>query len=364
MLASLMTYVIGITRFDTTAILVDSSIWIRDAAGNLIPDPEADAGIKNGVLYPGCIYGFAGNPERAYQFMQKMRSVAATKTGLPEKWEALEAAVRIYPFPRGEDQQFDMMLSSRHSGVPELFVVDSSAEELRRIDADIDTLGSGKGFLDLALIPFVRGMFTPDRLIGWEHLENAFTRLDYPYLLAFFLHMFCYGETGRVALEAGVSGLVHFVRQDSGSEERQKPSLYVLATHPWTGSRSLLRRRIAFDSHERIPLLIVVADKAYEMEADWVAAPATVDEPASIPLADVQAIVNATIDRHKRDRPYCFMAAGVIDWQLYNLPFFFMMDVDDGRREPWADMTDYLDPFVEDQLIGYMDSGGRSQSES
>ena len=348
-----MTYVIGIKRFDTTAILVDSALSLRDAAGKLYPHPELE-GFKNGVLYPGCIYGFAGNLERAAQFMQKMRTVVATETGLLEKWEALEAAVRIYPFAHGENQQFDALLSSRHSGAPELFVVDSADEELRRVDADMHTLGSGADFLDVQrVLPFARDILAPDQLIAMERAVQPFTRLDYPYMLAFLIHASCYGEDGRQLCQAGVGGIVHFIRQDSCSEERQKPSLYVLASpDPATGGGMLTRRRIALDSHELIPQLLVVGDKHYGEPPDWAVAIGTDIEDTSIPLTTAQAIVNATIDRHQRDRPYYFMGAGVIDMQRDSLPSLCLFYVDDGT--PRADMTDYLDPVVDNALAGHM----------
>jgi hypothetical protein len=350
-----MTYVIGIRRFDTTAILVDSAISTYDAAArNFRTDPDALA-VKNGVLYPGCIYGLAGNPEPAHQFVQKMRSVVATEAGLQEKWEALEAAVRIYPFPAAKFQQFELIISSRHSGVPELFVVDSETETLRRVHDDIYTLGSGKDFLDVQqVLPFAGTMLTPDRIIQMERPDNAFKRLDYPYMLAFLVHMSTCGEHGRQLYQAGVGGVVHFIRQDSRSEERQKPSLYVLAFEdPATRARTLYRRRIAVEHHARIPQVLIVFDKHYDERGEWQVFGHTDSDETDIPRDEADSICREILERHRQGAPYYFMAAGVIDWQRYCQPFFFLVDIPEGRR-PWADLTDYLDPFVEDQLNGYM----------
>jgi hypothetical protein len=76
-------YVVGIKRFNTTAILVDSNFSTVDASGNLRPNENPEAALmRNGVLYPGCIYGYSGNVIRAEQCIEKIRINVATAVGL------------------------------------------------------------------------------------------------------------------------------------------------------------------------------------------------------------------------------------------------------------------------------------------
>jgi hypothetical protein len=348
-----VTYVIGIKRFNTTAILVDSNFSTVDADGNLRPnDNPEEALMKNGVLYPGCIYGYSGNVIRAEQCIEKIRINVANAVGLQAKWEALERTVYLYQFPAGERQQFDLVLSSRHTGTPELFVIDSTTEQLHRVEDDICALGSGKKIMDQMVAPLCATQLSPDRLIANEARDalhgGTFSRLDYPYLLSFFFHQSLYGSHGERLFADHVGGFVHFIRQDGESEERQKPSLYVLAFEdPKTHARTLHRTRLAFDD-EWIPDTLVICDKAYEQRAQWAV---SLDYHArSAKTAQLKALVR----KHQNAVPYYFMAAGVIDWIRYVQPYFVLLDVHTGKRKPWADLTDYLDPWVEDQLIGYM----------
>jgi hypothetical protein len=351
-----MTYVVGIKRFNTTAILVDSNFSTVDANGNLRPNenPE-EALMKNGVLYPGCIYGYSGNVIRAEQCIQKLRINVATAVGLQAKWEALERTVYLYQFPVGDREQFDLVLSSRHTGTPELFVINSTTEQLHRVEDGICALGSGKKIMDQMVGPLCATQLSTGRLIAIEESNAAnggtFSRLDYPYLLSFFFHQCLYGSHGERLFADHVGGFVHFIRQDGESEERQKPSLYVLAFEdPQTHARTLHRTRIAFDD-ERIPETLVICDKAYEQPAQW-AVSLDNHSAATATTAELQALVR----KHQNAVPYYFMAAGVIDWMRYVQPYFFLLDVHTDRRKPWADLTDYLDPFVLGQLIGYMEA--------
>jgi hypothetical protein len=127
--------------------------------------------------------------------------------------------------------------------------------------------------MDQMVAPLCATQLSPDRLIANEESNalngGAFSRLDYPYLLSFFFHQSLYGSHGERLFADHVGGFVQFVRQDGESEERQKPSLYVLAFEdPQTHARTLYRTRIAFNA-EWIPDALVICDKAYELPAQW-----------------------------------------------------------------------------------------------
>jgi len=183
--------------------------------------------------------------------------------------------------------------------------------------------------------------------------KYGFPVTDFSYMVAFLLHHFVLGPTGYDLMErAGVGGSFHFVQQDSESEARQKPSLYILAgMFPGTKSPVVVRHRIAFVNHPQFGELQVIGEKNRGAVARWgIMAPDWNLNPR-IPQDDVDLIIQA----EKLQPPYHVLAAGAYDASQGRYAVY--LHVFDGSYD--ADMTDYvsgpLGGIIEAHVAGRMD---------
>src|SRR5690348_8280095 len=132
-----MTYVVAARRFGRMAFVADSRLSKPDAS-----ERTTAGGRKTGILFPGCIYGISGDIRRGGDCLRILESAAA---GSPaSSWRNLVSRVERYPFViNSEAEHFDILLSTRHEGSPQLFHLSSVTEKLTPVAADVYSIGSG-----------------------------------------------------------------------------------------------------------------------------------------------------------------------------------------------------------------------------
>ena len=148
-----MTYVVGVRRFGVAAIICDSDLSIPG-------DARRDPAIKHGILGNGLIYGMSGGWNAAVAFIQDAKARCTAETAA-ENFQILQERVRLYPYRPGENNQFDVLISSRHSAAPQFFWINSRTEDMQPDGGTaIGTLGSGTVLLNRIAHRF-----------GWTHVR-------------------------------------------------------------------------------------------------------------------------------------------------------------------------------------------------
>src|ERR1039457_5157422 len=114
-----MSYILGVRRFGVAAVVADSFL----GRGPLTDRRHDFTSHKNGLLFPGCIYGISGAWDAACKFIARVQGHATGST-LAERWRSLERTVRIYDFP-SVASAFQILFSSRHRIQPKFYVLNS-----------------------------------------------------------------------------------------------------------------------------------------------------------------------------------------------------------------------------------------------
>lgn len=211
-----MTYIVGLKYQGHAAILCDSRVSFSGAR-----EPE-NTWLKSGLLFPGCIYAYAGDVDSAHKFIIAAKRVLTGYGTLESFWDRFILFVREYPFSEVKEDGFDLLLSSRNQGPPTLYVLDSTTRTVRQ-EGDIVTLGSGRELLDYG----VRNTYA-----HLEHILPIEIRALHPAIvpanLCLQLMERAQGYEASALNEAGVGGYFHFSYQSKEDESRQPPTLYVL----------------------------------------------------------------------------------------------------------------------------------------
>lgn len=252
-----MTYVVGIKRFGAAAIITDSLLTSPAYPPDL-------ASIKSGLLFPGCIYGISGNWQRAWQCIHAIRA-GCTQETTRERFKGLTRLIARYPFPLGNHNAFEILLSSRHTGSPDFYLLQSDTGHVHPVIGDLFTLGSGGHLLNDMLIPYSETLGSEEGLqerrrqylaIGHQLLDE-----DFAHLYAFLIFQSTHGNMGQQLGRLGAGGFVHFIFQDGQGERRQKPRLYMLGRCDKHGQiTDLLAERLAFDHDPVFGDLIVITE--------------------------------------------------------------------------------------------------------
>jgi hypothetical protein len=252
-----MTYVLGIRRFGTTAIisesLLTSKIW-----------PPNVGSIKSGILFPGCTYGICGTWDRARRFLQAARA-KCTQRSLDERIDALGELVAGYPFPPKEFA-FSVLFSfgiNRLNSIPAFYLLDSNTERIHPVIGDVITLGTGKRELDELVYPYADTLGSEERLdqilrVGADG-GHAVSHEDFAYLYAFLIFQRTYGDAGRGLAAEKAGGFVHFVFQNAEGERRQKPRVFVVGKcHEGGRLVEIMAERLAFDRDPELGDVIAI----------------------------------------------------------------------------------------------------------
>ena len=222
-----MTYIVGINLFGRSAIIADTcrTISYRDGRIEIM---ELEGSIKSGQLFPngGCIYGLSGSIPPATEFIGNVKrhlSAMGADTPLAPVWDEFRKFVGRYEF--AENAQFQLLLSTRHSGKPQLFILDSKSREINERSEEIVTLGSGKAVLDAHIFEIHL-----QRRDAFSEIFKEFAPLIYPYFYCLWLMEFARGTEQRILKQRGVGGFFHHTVQTATMEKRQDPSIYVITS--------------------------------------------------------------------------------------------------------------------------------------
>jgi hypothetical protein len=215
----------------------------------------------------------SGYRQPAVAFIKAVRAQCSGATPA-DSFSALQQRIARYPFTPGEHNQFNVLISSRHSGVPEFFLISSETEDIQPVNGDTAALGGGRALLAGMVENFARMVASEDYIRAQHHGMRGcgmpVTDADFPYWYAFLIHQLTFGEAGQDLLKLGVGGCVHFVAQDGTNEWLQRPSLYLLAqTHADDEGADLHIRRVAFDSDPELGDVLVGTDSGPGHQPEW-----------------------------------------------------------------------------------------------
>jgi len=218
-----MTYVVGISQFDINAIICDTHVsWWRF---NQKVKGE-NVGLKNGLFFPGCIYGISGSVDDARNFIISCKSYLTGNHTLPHFWEMFLEFVNSYSFPRINDSSFQLLLSSRNQGSLQFYVLDSRNSACEPCDKFI-SIGSGKPMLDQHVQNLVS--LNTDIINKLVTVEKRLPRFTFPYLYCLWLNELSQGMDLLSLEKHHVGGIFHFLWQDIQGEHAQCPTVYVFS---------------------------------------------------------------------------------------------------------------------------------------
>lgn len=215
-----MTYILGLNYLGINSIISDARVTSGSGEGY-------NTSLKTGLLFPGCMFGRAGNVAASRDFILAVKGALPTSDTLPSLWKQFEEFITFYDMPRAETNaggRFQVLLSSRCMGKPELYLLDSFNRKLSPVKGDWVSVGSGK----IALDPLVRQHY--------KHTIGEITKIIqiYPVPKQIYPHFICLWLSEltltfeKSALEKiGVGGAFHFVYQTDNLETMQNPALYV-----------------------------------------------------------------------------------------------------------------------------------------
>ncbi len=198
-----------------------------------------------------------------------------TQRTLVERWEALKSHIGNYPYwPVKADEGFEILISSRHSGVPTFHSIDSEKAGFFHLLGDLHTLGDGKIPLDELTAGLTADLMAEHGLADIIQFHRAhgqmLTHKDAPYILAFSIYKKVWGPTREDLEDRGVGGYVHFIAQDAEGEWRQKPCVYLMAhIGPTKDNSAFVCQRIAFDRDELFKDVIVLTYFGPGLNASW-----------------------------------------------------------------------------------------------
>lgn len=212
-----MSYIIGLKIEGTTAIISDTRVTFGDGGGQ-------DSALKTGNIFPGCIYGGAGDADAMRIFIQyvKLGLTTKEKRSFSVFWDMFTDIISTFRFEDNGD--FELILSSRHSGIPELYYLNSKTKSLSKQD-DFITIGSGKAILDNDLFEYISA--TKNSFLD-SLKQNNFETFYYPYFYCLWLMERGQGVERPKLQDIGVGGIFHYSYQTDDTEHRQQPAVYVL----------------------------------------------------------------------------------------------------------------------------------------
>lgn len=216
-----MTYIIGLKKFGVTAIICDTKTTRADRR-------NSGPALKSGILFPGCIYGCAGDVRSIQRFIEHCKVVLDGTDTLMGFWTRFRRIVDLYPFE--EQSAFQLILSSRHSGEPQLYCLDShkkmQEDHLTAVAKDIVSIGSGTKILDDELMR--RHNEEASYISNMLVLEEKAPAYTYPYYYCLWLMEHAKGLDASKLEDHGVGGFFHFTVQMHDRECRQESAIYIL----------------------------------------------------------------------------------------------------------------------------------------
>jgi hypothetical protein len=212
-----MTYIAAFKNLGFTCI-------ISDMRATRFEDNQkvgTNASLKTGTFFNGCIFGLSGNIERGKDFILTVKDVLHKTMSPSESWSKFNHIISCYNFHKDKDDHFQIILSTRASGTPELFKLDSiQGLTTYGFENGWISVGSGKQFLD----KYISEQCIPEMKKFPDEVSK-----NYPFFLC--LKLTELSESfGHAYLEKlNVGGLFHFIYQTNKIEAAQKPALFVFS---------------------------------------------------------------------------------------------------------------------------------------
>jgi hypothetical protein len=232
-----MTYILGMKRHGVTSIIADLRVTRHDTKAG------RNVALKSGILFPGAIFGAAGNAVAALNFVSRSRTVAENVgPRLSDKWTAFAELAGKY---NAVDGDFQILVASRANGQSELYLYDSNSRILAPAD-DLTSIGSGRPLLkhytqniDQALDKWLRIGPGPD--------PNECSPQSRPAYFCLGLTEAAAGTERKELERAGVGGVFHYVYQTVDADEYQPPTVFGICYGSNDGETIVLVRfRVAY----------------------------------------------------------------------------------------------------------------------
>lgn len=204
-----VSYAVALNYGGLSALICDASPQgaLREGPGRL----------SSGVLFPGCIFAYAGDGEAARRFLgggvEWVQSVE-TRT---VRWRHFHRFARSYKNEEPE-KRFQVLLSERSEGTPTTYLFDSRSGLHGPWQDGCFTIGSGRGALDRT---------TREHVEDLTHSSESMTP-ESPYALCLRLTAAAQPRSAEEFERTGLGGGFHFLLQDAESELPQSPAVYVI----------------------------------------------------------------------------------------------------------------------------------------
>lgn len=212
-----MTYLVGLKRGGQTCIIADTAWTVRTPSG---PDEVFEGALKTGQIFPGCVYGLAGDAVAGLRFVETCRRGLPADADMKELWAAFQRFTAVYEDPGG--WHFEAIVCERSTGRSRLF---SFAPRLGLVEHDdYVTFGAGKRSLDAPLLAFLSD--TADELI--RRVSDFSPGLVVGAACSLFLTQRSLGDEVTSLKDIGVGGIFHCVFQTNDLDGRQPPSVFLL----------------------------------------------------------------------------------------------------------------------------------------
>jgi hypothetical protein len=311
------------------------------------------ASIKNGVLCSGIVYGVCGDAEGALRFIVDARAALSGTPDPKKNWEELELFVSRYRFPTPPRGRFGVLLSSRHSGTPRFYSIDSDQERIIESDHDVAFMGSTGVDLEGMCAAFLGAFLNESRSTQFVAQLPGLSPRDIAHFLVFFLYQQGFGDRSYELQQIGVGGYFNFVWQDADAEGRQSTGLYLIAqAYPERQLLVVHRHRIAFDSHPVLGELMVLTDKPQGMPAAWYVLTQNMSD-TTISVNEAE-LLDDVIARHGVQPPFEVFVAG--SGSVVGRRYCVWPDVRVPGLRPLADLTDNIAPQLA-RLLELMHEG-------
>ena len=223
-----MTYVVALSQPGLNSTIVDTRVSWRNRDGEW---HGSNSSLKSGLLFPGCMYARIGSVDGSRNFIREFKgSILWKKLSITNAWDRFVEFTEKYPYE--DPLAFKLVLSSRHSGAPEFYVLDSQKglSLLQIDDYSIATFGSGKEVLDEIVKEKIGTRiqefldFTLNNTDAGEYLNPHFV---VPYLMSMWLCQLSLTHRSHDLEQNKVGGVFHFNMQSTTAESGQRPALYI-----------------------------------------------------------------------------------------------------------------------------------------
>ncbi len=211
-----MTYVLGLCQENVAAIISDNRATTGRYSGS-------NTVLKSGILFPGCIYGAAGNATEASRFIRACNRNLAEAPVAESGWDEFRSLAGGFAFRK--HTSFEFLLATRHLGLPRLFHFESSKSMFRQVH-DGFASGSGCRILNDSFLRIhtAQGPSVSERASKLSNLRKE----DYPYLYCLLLMERIKGVEVSDLERAGIGGYLHFYYQTAEGDWSQRPAVYLI----------------------------------------------------------------------------------------------------------------------------------------